>query len=166
MRSVMIEKQVYNFNELQEEIKANLIEKEREQQIDLYCECFLKDEMEEEAKILLEKYFKGKAKLVKVLYNLNHCQGDGAMIEFDLSYYNTLVKVRQYGRYTHSRSFFVEDCDKCTTTKALDRKIIQLFEEFTKTGYKLTNSDNWTDRDITEILDEFEYLKDGQIYRD
>lgn len=91
---------IYNFDELSEEIKQKLIEKEIEYQHELYCEDFLESDMEYKANELLKKYFKNNnATLKKVYYALSYCQGDGAMFEFDLYYYNKHVSIKHYGYY-------------------------------------------------------------------
>ena len=45
---------IYKFDELSKDIQENLIEKEKEYQLDAYCECFLLEDMQEEAKSYLK----------------------------------------------------------------------------------------------------------------
>lgn len=50
--------------------------------------------MEEKSRILLEKYFKNNANFINVFYDLSYSQGSGAMIEFDLLYNKSIVKLK------------------------------------------------------------------------
>lgn len=76
---------VYDFNELKEDVKKDLIEKERDYQRDSYCEVFLEEDMIEEGKDLLKSYFGITDNNLNVLYDLSYSQGSGAMIEFDIN---------------------------------------------------------------------------------
>lgn len=72
--------------------------------------------MQEKAKELLQKYFKGKAVFKNVYYSLNYCQGDGSMIEFELMYYNKLIFIKHNnGCYYHEKSFLL--CENELTKK-------------------------------------------------
>ena len=97
----------------------------------IYCDCCLKSDMEEKAKELLDKYFKG-AIFNNVYYSLGYCQGDGAMIEFSIEiedfnkYYHVFnneemkflldydiiekIEVIQSGRYYHKYAFDINIC--------------------------------------------------------
>ena len=91
---------IYNFDELSEDIRQKLIEKEIEYQHEAYCEDFLESDMRYKATELLKKYFKNNnAELKNVYYSLSWSQGDGAMFTFDLYYYNKHVQIQQYGHY-------------------------------------------------------------------
>lgn len=80
-----IERKIYNFNELNEDVQQMLIEKEREYQHNAYLESYLQDDMNYKAKELLNKYFKG-ATIKNVYYDLSYSQGCGAMIEFTINF--------------------------------------------------------------------------------
>lgn len=158
---------IYNFDELSKDIQERLIEKEKEYQLDAYCECFLLEDMQEEAKRLLQKYFGDKAAFKKVYYDLSYCQGSGAMIEFDLIYYNKHVTIKQYGHYYHENSFtIIENYREELTEKQynqLEKKIYFMNVELKKAGYNFID-EPYTNEDIIDILKENEYTKDGGIY--
>ena len=71
---------IYNFDELSEEIQEQLVKKEAEILTENYCDYCLEEDMEEEAKELIGKAFGNKAVFQNVYYSLSYCQGDGAMI--------------------------------------------------------------------------------------
>lgn len=156
---------IYNFNELSEDVKRKLIEKEIEEQHELYCEDWLLIDMEEKAKELLKKYFKNNnAELKNVYYSLSYCQGDGAMFEFDLYYYNKHVTIKHSGYYYHSRSFIVDTWELTEKQEEqLEEKVLKMFEEFEEYGWDLVDY-RITEAEAIEILQENEYLEDGTIY--
>lgn len=169
METIKKEYKVYKFEELDEEIKRQLIEKEKQDQFELYCDDYLLDDMEEKAEELLQKYFGDKAEFKKVCYSLTSCQGDGAMIEFDLYYYNKFVKVRQSGHYYHARSFKIDDVStygEYLTEKQeekLRNKIIKMNEELESYGWKLVG-DRISDEEAESFLRDFDYLENGEIF--
>lgn len=157
---------IYNFDELSEEIKQKLIEKEIYYQYETYCEDFLESDMRYKATELLKKYFKNNnAELKNVYYSLSWSQGDGAMFEFDLYYYNKYVKIKHYGHYYHKYSFIIADTWELTEKqkKQLKEKVLKMFEEFENYGWDLVDY-RITEADAIEILQENEYLEDGTIY--
>lgn len=81
----IIEEKIYKFNELSKEVQEKLIEKEQENVRNDYVEFCLNDDMVEESKRLLEKYFGSGVEFKRVFYDLSYCQGSGAMIEFDIN---------------------------------------------------------------------------------
>ena len=157
---------IYNFDELHEDIRKKLIEQEIQYAYETYCECSLYNDMEEKAKELLNKYFKNNnATLKDIYYSLSYCQGDGAMFEFDLYYYNKYVKIKQYGHYYHSRSFIIDTYELTEKQeKQLKEKVLKMFEEFEEYGWKLVDMKNFTEEDAIEYLHENEYLEDGSVY--
>ena len=165
MRSETKTIKIYNFGELNEDIRQKLIEKEIEYQHDIYCEDCLESDMKYKAKELLKKYFKNNnAELKDVYYSLSYCQGDGAMFEFDLYYYNKYVKIKHYGHYYHSRSFIIDTWELTEKQeKKLKEKVLEMFEEFEDYGWSLVDY-RITEAEAIEILQENEYLEDGTIY--
>lgn len=122
---------VYNFDELNEGAREKALTDRMEIEKNIYCDCCLKSDMEEKAKELLDKYFKG-AIFNNVYYSLGYCQGDGAMIEFSIEiedfnkYYHVFnneemkflldydiiekIEVIQSGRYYHKYAFDINIC--------------------------------------------------------
>lgn len=82
----IIERKIYKFNELSKEVQDRLIEKEQENIRNDYVEFCLYDDMVEESKELLKKYFGSGAEFKGVLYDLSYSQGSGAMIEFSINF--------------------------------------------------------------------------------
>jgi len=156
---------IYNFDELSEDVKRKLIEKEIDYQHEIYCEDWLEDDMKYKANELLKKYFKkNNATLKQVYYELSYCQGDGAMFEFDLYYYNKYVKIKHNGYYCHMRSFIIDTWELTEKQEnQLKEKVLKMFEEFENYGWDLVNY-RITEAEAIEILQENEYLEDGTIY--
>jgi hypothetical protein len=157
---------IYNFDELSEDIRQKLIEKEIEYQHELYCEDWLESDMKYKANELLKKYFKNnKATLKQVYYDLSYCQGDGAMFEFDLYYYNKYVEIKHHGYYCHMRSFTIDTWELTEKQeKQLKEKVLKMFKEFEDYGWSLVDYRNFTEAEAIDRLREFEYLEDGTIY--
>lgn len=84
MKKVVKEYEVYNFDELDEDIQEKLIEEEQKSQKEFYCEYVLQEDMQAEGDRLLQEYF-NKANLKNVCYDLSYSQGSGAMIEFTIN---------------------------------------------------------------------------------
>lgn len=156
---------VYEFKELDKKIQERLIQDEKESQQELYCESYLYEDMKEKAEELLRKYFKNSAELIEVYYSLSYSQGDGAMIEFNLQYYNEKLEVRKSGNYSHERSFMINSYNLSDKREAtLNEKIVKMNCELTKYGYNLIDIDNFTDADAIEKLEEDKYFIDGSIF--
>jgi len=157
--------EVYNFDELDEEIQEQLIEEEKQVQYEAYTETCLFEDMEEQAKILLQKYFRNKAEYKSINYSLTWSQGDGAMIEFDLYYYNKYVKIRHNDNfYCHARTFSIDTWELTDKQEEqLKNKIIQMNEEFEKIGWKLVSWDPEKELCI-DYLKEHKYLKNGEVF--
>ena len=122
---------VYNFDELNEGAREKALTDRMEIEKNIYCDCCLKSDMEEKAKELLDKYFKG-AIFNNVYYSLGYCQGDGAMTTFSIGiedfnkYYHVFndeemkfilendiiekIEVIQSGRYYHKYAFDINIC--------------------------------------------------------
>lgn len=159
----IIEQKIYSFDELSKEIKEKLIEKEKENQKELFLECFLKEEMEEKAKELLQKYFKNNAEFKNVYYSLSYSQGDGAMIEFDLNYYDKKIEIKHCGNYYNELSFKIYSNFTEKREKILKEKIIKMNKELCKYGYNLIEYEI-SNEEAKEFLQENEYFLNGKIY--
>lgn len=159
---------IYNFDELSKEIQQELIKKEIEEQAEVYCETFLLEDMQEEARRLLDKNFGDKATFKGVYYDLSYCQGSGAMIEFDLIYYNKHVTLKHSSNlYCHAYTFsIIENYGEELTEKQyeqLEKKVYFINKKLEKAGY---NFIEWreTEEEAREFLRENEYLENGAIY--
>lgn len=80
-----IEETIYNYDELSEDVKQKLLEKERENQLESYCEFCLYEDMKYQADIYLNEYF-NNGKVNDVYYDLSYCQGSGSMIAFTINF--------------------------------------------------------------------------------
>jgi hypothetical protein len=85
MRIVSKEYKLYTFDELADDVKQKLIEKEREYQLETYCDLDLYDDMGQKASDLLNDYFGITSDYLKTYYDLSYSQGSGAMVEFDIN---------------------------------------------------------------------------------
>lgn len=158
---------VYNFNELSKEVQKKVIEKEAEGIKELEIEDFLKEEMEFYAQQLLDENFGDKANYKNVYYDLSYCQGSGAMIEFELTYYGKSLSIKHdnYCHYYHENSFKVIENDKELTDKQcenLKEKIYNINKELEKLGYEFIEEDR-TDKAI-EQLKNCLFYENGDVY--
>lgn len=158
---------IYNFDELSKDVQQKVIEKESENLKELEIEDFLKEEMEFYAQQLLEENFGDKATYKRVLYDLDYCQGDGAMIEFDLVYYGKSLSIKhdKYCHYYHAKSFEIVELDKELTKKQHDelcKKIYNINKELEKLGYEFIEEDR-ADAAIEQLKDCMFY-ENGNIY--
>ena len=158
---------IYEFDELPQDIKEQLIKKECEFLTESYCDYYLKEDMEEEAKELIKKAFGNKAVFQGVYYSLSYCQGDGAMIEIDLKYCNKNVEIRHNkGHYYHENSFVIleehgEELTKKQYNK-LHEKIYNINKQLAKRGYDFIEYDRT--KEAIEQLNDYEFYKNGDIY--
>lgn len=155
-----ITQKIYNFNELDEKIQKKLIEKEIENNVDSYCELWLAGDMEYSAKEILKEVFGERAILRDVYYSLGCFQGDGAMIEFELKYYNKIVQVKHHGHYYHERSFVIEGDITKEQENKLKKIIIELNEKLTEEGYSYIEGAQNVDIAL-ENLEGLEFYADG-----
>ena len=158
---------IYEFDELSKEIQQALIEKEAERIRESEIESFLKEEMEFYAQQLLTENFGEKAIFRGVHYVLNYCQGDGAMIEFDLVYYGKSLSIKHdnYCHYYHEKSFEVIENDKELTElqyNTLKEKIISINKKLADYGYQFIEEDRTAP--AIEELKNCMFYENGDIY--
>ena len=152
MKTIVKKYNVYEFNELKEEIQKELIEKEAERQAEIFCEWDLLDYMKEEARDILTNEL-GKSNFidVNILYDLSYCQGSGAMIEFNtyLEYINHKFKIftnkeleifKKYGsiiKVYHDNNYYCHENSFSIDTLSLNYSIDYALnnEEITKNKY-------------------------------
>lgn len=166
MKEIIKTIKVYDFEELSEEIQKKLIEEEKENIFESYLDLKLCEDLTELAKEILEQHFGKKAIFNKIYYSLSYCQGDGAMIEFEIEYYGKLQTIKQYGRHTHARSFIINgDFLGEKREKQLQEKIIKMNEDFTKKAYSYVEIDNIIDNESAiENLKQYQYTENGNIF--
>lgn len=162
MKEVIKKFTVYEFKELDKNIQEKLIEEEQQQIIEDYCDYFLYEELKEKAKELLKKNFKN-AKFKNIYYNFSYCQGDGVCLEFELLYYNKNVVIKQYGNYTHERSFIIGGDITEKQEYKLKEKIININRELKEYGYNLIENASTREEAILN-LEQFDFLKNGDIF--
>lgn len=156
---------IYNFDELSPVIQESLIQKEEENIRQADIEYYLEEEMSNLAELLLEENFGEKAIFKKVYYDLGYCQGDGAMIEFNLNYCGKDVAIRHnyYCHYYYERSFeIISDNLTEKQENKLKEKIIKINEQLTKYGYQYIEEDR-TEQAIEQLKDCIFY-ENGDIY--
>lgn len=156
---------IYEFEELSKEIQEELIKKEAEGIREIEIDEFLEGEMEQLAIQLLEENFGENAIFKDVHYSLAYCQGDGAMIEFDLKYCGKNVEIRHnpYCHYYHERSFEIIS-DNLTENQegTLKERIIKINEKLAEYGYQFIEEDR-TEQAIEQLKD-YMFYENGEIY--
>lgn len=170
MKEVTKTYEVYNFNELDKEVREKLIEQKTQECQDDYCEYFLPDDMAYYAEELLKKYFGEKAKLIDIHYDLSYCQGSGAMIEFELEYYGKRIKVKHdRGRYINAYTFILDYADyeylSEKREEQLKDKIVTMNRELEKYGYELIDYENFKNP-AEEMLEEEMFLENGEVFNE
>lgn len=158
---------IYKFDELSKEVQKKVIEKETESLRDLEIDSFLYEEMEALAIQLLEENFGDKAIFKNVYYDLSYCQGDGAMIEFDLTYRGKTLEIRHDGwHYSHANAFeIISESGKELTEKqykTLREKIYNINKELEKYGYDFIEGDRTSA--AIEQLEDCMFYENGDIY--
>ena len=106
MRIVSKEYKLYKFDELSDDVKQKLIEKEREYQLETYCELDLYDDMGSKASDLINDYFGITSDYLKTHYDLSYSQGSGAMVEFDI---NIVDLNNKYNIFSKEELAFITD---------------------------------------------------------
>lgn len=157
---------IYSFDELSKEIQEEVIKREEEGIRENDIETFLEEEMYNIAELLLAETFNGKAILKDVLYSLNYCQGDGAMIEFDLEIYNKTLNIRNFGRYCHEYSFeIINESEEHLTDEQYNNiydKIISINKKLKNYGYQFIEEDR-TEQALEQLKDCMFY-ENGEVY--
>lgn len=161
---------VYKYDELEEEVKDEILNKEIENEFEIFCDFELENMMQEKAIELLKKYFKDNAKFENVYYDLSYSQGSGCMIEFDLKYYGLDIEIKHYGHYNHERSFEIHENyynEFCLSDKrynTLEEKIIEMNKELKNYGYEIIENREYFKENALERIKEYVYLQDGSIF--
>lgn len=124
----MIQKTIYNFNELDDDIKEKLIQRLKDDYKDDYLCYYLEEDIKIIANEILQDNLSKDIDVYNVIYNLDYSQGSGAVMEFNISIqdinkvYNALteeeyqiiskyddtIKIRYHknpGSYTHEFMF-------------------------------------------------------------
>lgn len=156
---------IYDFDELSSLIQEALIKKEEENIRQVDVENFLGEEMYNLSELLLEENFGEKAVLKDVHYSLSYCQGDGAMIEFDLNYCGKDVEIRHnpYCHYCHERSFeIISDNLTENQENTLKEKIIKINKKLAEYGYQYIEEDRT--EEAIELLKGCMFYENGEVY--
>lgn len=148
-----IEKTIYNFNELNEDIKEELIKKEKEHCFNDYIKCCFQDDMEHKAQELLDDYFGSNTDFIQTYYSLSYCQGDGAMIEFDIDIKDLNNK---YKVFTDDEIEFLKQKDVINTIRVRHNDNFY-YHEYTFS----IDHDYYNDWDFEDIKDDFNITEDG-----
>ena len=158
---------IYNYYELNKKIQDELLEKEINYCIDDYCEFMLEEDLQNYAQELLKKYFGQKAEFKNVYYDLSYSQCSGAMIIFNLKYYNSEILIKHYGNYYNKYCFELDYKNYNYLTekreKYLKEKILYMNSELEKYAYELINYKNFIN-EAEEILKEKKFLINGEIF--
>lgn len=103
-----ITKNIYKYDELKEEVKEKVLERIKEEEQEFYNEFCLEEDMNRFGSEYVKDTFGIESDYLKVLYDLGYCQGDGAMVEFDI----TLKELNnKYHVFTDEEMRFIQDKD-------------------------------------------------------
>lgn len=148
-----IEKTIYNFNELEKEIQEKLIKEEKECSFNSYMECCFHDDMVDKATELVNNYFGNSSNFVDTYYSLSYCQGDGAMIEFDIDIKDLNNK---YKVFTDDEVEFLKQKDVINTIRVRHNNNFY-YHEYTFG----IDHDYYNDWEFEDIKDDFNITEDG-----
>lgn len=161
--------EVYDFEELDEEIQKKLIEEEKRSETEFYLDALLYEDLEEEAKRLINKYFNknNKIDLKNLYYSFSYCQGDGGGFEFEGYYRNKFFRVvHRDNFYCYYKTFkIIDDYDLTEKEREkLEKKVYTMLDEFEKIGWQLVEYEP-DDATAIDFLKEQKYLKNGVVFK-
>ena len=177
----MIKKEItlFSFNELTEDVRAELIKERAVKLQEDYSNWWLSDDMEMECNYFLTG--EGSCALPKefnICYSLSYCQGDGVSfqgrlfkhdapeIEFANAEY---IVINNIGNYTHSHSFSIEAYDEdgnyIENNGYLYEQFRNISKELEKIGYGLMERD-FLDEAEEDLFnqDDVVYLSNGKVW--
>ena len=148
-----VEVNVYKYEDLDKEIQEKLLDKEIEEQLECYCEDCLYDDMENTGRDLLMKTFNVSYEdtdnmLRKVYYSLGYCQGDGAMMCFNI---NIDVLNKRYNLYNEEEMRLIKDKDLISCIKVYHSDNLY-YHEYT---FDIDYNDNFGYYDYEDIKDDY-----------
>lgn len=163
MRIVSKEYKLYTFDELSDDVKKKLIERERQYQLETYCDLDLYDDMGSKASDLLNDYFGITSDYLKTYYDLSYSQGSGAMVEFDI---NIVDLNKKYKIFSDEEIRFMQDMGIINNVR-IRHNNSNYYHEYTfkidSDYYSIYSYDDVIDKySITE--DEFNTL-DSRLYK-
>lgn len=161
----IIKRNIYEFKELSKDIQEQLIEHQKEEELEFYCENCLENDLSEFTIDLLKKNFRN-VNFIGVFYDLSYSQGSGAMCEFDIKYKNGTIQIRHFGIDEHERSFKIIDKNNILSDKQFDKlydKIVNINIEIANCGYNLIENDNFKNMSL-DTLNKFYYYENGETY--
>lgn len=186
-----IEVNIYTYDELDEKVKNELLETQKELDFESYCDFELENDMQDIAKKVLDEYFKG-AEYAQVRFDLSYRQGSGAMLEFNTTLENINnkykmlskkemekikevgfndIKVYRISNYCHEYSFdfdyqdytyYIDNFEK--TQEKLDKMLEQFNNDIVNMNCDITQKGY----DLLENFeaDSEEVLKDNEYLKD
>lgn len=161
---------VYNYEELDEKAKENVLKYFREQE-DFY---YLEEDLKEYLKQLLEE---NKIKVIqdlKLFYSLSYCQGDGACFIglFNWKGYEILIKHNSHYYHERSTDIYIYKLDKDGNEKEATEKTYDSFKELyysicrkiEKSGYEEIEY-RQSEESIKELIEmnEYTFRENGEI---
>lgn len=152
MRIVSKEYNIYNFDELNDDIKQDLISRERQYQLEIYCEYSLHDDMGFKASDLLNDYFGITSDYLKTYYDLSYCQGSGSMVEFDI---NIVDLNKKYKIFSDEEIRFIQDMGIINNVR-IRHNNSNYYHEYT---FKI-DSDYYSIYSYDDVVDEYNITED------
>lgn len=169
-----IEKNVYEFKELKEEVKKKLIAEEKKYQIEFYVDqCLCEDLYCDSIELLTKEFGKNKITNMKLLYNFSYSQGSGLIIEFDLEYKDQYLRIRRDPHnqwYTFCTNFIIENDEELgeEEEKEIKTKIAKINKQVENIGYALIEDEEYWEEEAKRYLEENEqeYFENGDLYEE
>lgn len=159
MRTITKKIDLYKFEELDKDIQEQLLDKEIEEQVEMYCEDCLHDDMLEQGRIGLQDMFdvdyeKASNMLNEVYYDLSYSQGSGAMIEFniDIETFNN-----KYNIYNEEEMRLIEDKGLINIIKIFHNDNFY-YHEYT---FSIDYDESFYYWDYEDIKDDYKISKDA-----
>ena len=163
---------LYSFNELDEKLQEKNLEKEMNSQRDFYLDCTLYDDLMYEATEQLNSLFEN-VNNIRLLYDFSYSQGSGLLTEFEFTFKNQLVRVKQnpYNHLsTYASNFILEFEDEEPITdedeKDIRQKIATLNADLEKLGYSIIEDDDFYKNEALEYLTNLgeAFLENGEQF--
>jgi len=168
--------EVYNFEELSDEVKEKVLNKFREQN-EYY---FLEENLNEELNILLEENGIKPTGETNLRYSLGYCQGDGVSFtgNFKFKGFDFIIELGHLSNlYSHSRTTDISTADEYDDNGDITEELREIREKefkniyykicdkIEKVGYSHIEADD-SEEAIKENIEanEYKFLSNGDIF--
>ena len=161
---------IYEFDELNKEVREEVINRELENEKNFYCELSLYNDMLEKTEDILKDYCKSNKldyELKAIYYDLSYSQGSGAMIECSIYKNGRYITFKQFGHYSHEQSFRIDyNINEKLKDKIVNDMIIlnKALRDYGYNNIEYYYKDEYKNELIERLKNDYEFLEDGSIY--